>query len=303
MAEQKPLSDFEAYQQNAALMHGIVREMKLIPELPSEVPTDVNPLTKVEFPVHGGVLTYMQGFEHPYKGFPFFEFVDKIDAIKKIQRATLSSLYHSLKARSWLHKMFLIFVPWVFGDILKSFVYSFSRMIDRFKIKPERYSDSMRELYRVFSINWHDESPAEREMRERIRDIVCMFLEFDNAYRFRFQDIIVELDKEALGRKPARELLRLLKLMQSRETTQEIRDTWRLVEYFLPAYLFVNKTLRKNAVAILRELDLEKFKLDEGDQLYCSKRKDYTFGHMLCQQSTTSTKDSPHSLNPQPLTP
>src|SRR3990167_5690221 len=87
----------DAFLQNMALMNQVVRQMKEIPELPSEKPKDVHALTKVEFPESGGVLTYMQGYDHPYRGFPFHEFVDKIDVIKKITRAVLSGLFHGLK--------------------------------------------------------------------------------------------------------------------------------------------------------------------------------------------------------------
>lgn len=279
--------------QAMAAMQEIIRAMKEIPELPSEKPTDVQGLQKVEFPDKGGVLTYMEGFEHPYKGFPFFEFVEKIDYIKKIQRGMLSSLYHTFRARPWWQKAGLIFVPWLFGDLVRAYIDSFYRMIDRFKLKPIRYCDAMRELHRVFSMEWHGERPEDRELRLKVRDIVCMFLEMDNAYRFRFQDVIAELDKENLRKNTTEELIRLLQLMQSRELTQEVKDTWTLVKTFLPWYLRFNRKLRQTIAGILGNLDLEKIALSVDDKQFCAKRKDYKFGYMeLWQQSTSSTKDS-----------
>lgn len=280
LEERQAVSDFQAYTENSRRMHQIVAEMKEIAELPSEVPTDINPLEKVEFPEKGGVLTYMGGHEHPYKGFPFFEMVDKIDTIKKIQRATLSSLYHSLKKRNKLTLVPLILVPWLFGDIVKAYIQTFHRLIMRFKIKNERYCDAMRELNRAFSIEFYGESDESKEMRLQIRDIMCMFLEFDNAYRFRFQDVIVEIDRDQLKKNPAKEIVRLLELMSSREKTQEVKDTWKLVRYFLPLYLRFNKSLKKSVIAVLVGLDLEKVKLSIEDRHYCEKRKDYQFGFM-----------------------
>jgi len=272
------LNETQAYLHNMGLMQQIVREMREIPELPSEKPTDVHPLEKVEFPEKGGVLTYMGGHAHPYKGFPFFEFVDKIDTIKKVQKATLSSLFHSFKGRR-LSLIGLLFVPWLFKELARAYIYTFYRIIERFRVKTLRYSDAIRELHRACSIQF-EETAEERELRYMIRDLVCMVLEFDNAYRFRFQDVIVELDKAALRKNPGKELTRLLTLMQSRETTQEVKDTWTLVRYFLPWYIRLNSSLKKAIVGVLSELDLETVKLSAEDTHFAKERKDYKFAFM-----------------------
>lgn len=277
--EQKAIDEARAQMQNMALMNQIVANMKEIPELPSEKPQDVHALQKVEFPEGGGILTYMEGYEHPYKGFPYFEFVDKIDVIKKILRGTLSSFYHSLKARSKVQLLTLALVPWLFNDYVKASVYAMYRQVGRFRIKPERYCTAIRELHRAMSKD-QVELTSTREMRLMLRDIMCMLLEFDNAYRYRFQDVMTELDKAALERNPSKEIMRLLKLMQSREQTQEIRDTWSLVAYFFPIYLPFNKPLRNNLIAVLTDLDLKEIALDVQDRQYAGARKDYKFSFM-----------------------
>lgn len=263
------VGDWQAAMQNSAIMHQIVREMKEVEELPSEVPKDVHPLERVEFPDKGGVLTYMGGYAYPYKGFPFFEFVDKIDTMKKMQRGILSSLFHALRAKKWK----LLLIPFLLTDIAMALVYPFYRMVERFKLKTVRYCDAMRELHRAFSLE-------ESQTTGMIRDIVCMLLEMDNAYRFRFQDIIIELDKGRLKNRPGKEIARLLEIMKSRERTQEVKDTWRLVQYFIPIYLFVNRSFRKTLVRVLGELDLEQMALSPEDKHFCEKRLDYQFGFM-----------------------
>lgn len=271
---------YRALVENNKIMRGIVAEMKEIPELPSEAPTDTHALQKVEFPEDGGVLTYMDGYEYPYNGFPFFEFVDKIDIIKKIQRAALSSMYHSFKRRPKYQLALLVFVPWIFTDLVKAYIASFYRMVERFKLKPKRYCVAMREFHRAMSVGWHDEKQEVKEVRHQVRDIICMFMEFDNAYRFRFQDVIVELDKENLKKNPGKEIARLLALMQSREATQEIKDTWTLVLSFLPIFLRFNPLFRKTIIGVLTEIDLTKVALSVTDKFFCGKRTDYKFGFM-----------------------
>lgn len=265
------LAQTSALLENQRLMGEVIREMKEIPELPSEVPTDVHALTKVELPDNGGVLTYMEGYEHPYKGFPFHEFVDKIDTLKKLSRGILSSFFHSLKKRNKFQVALLALSPWFINDLLVATIYAFHRVIIRFKIKEFRYSTAVREVYRAI---------AGSELKESIRDILCMTLENDNAYRFRFQDIVPEVDKEALKRNVSKELVRLLNLMQSREKKQDVKDTWTLLKTFLPMYLLVNPKVQKEIINIVCEMDMEKIALSVEDEFYCKPRTDYTFKFM-----------------------
>ena len=229
--------EYESYKINMGLMGQIIGQMKEIPVLPSEVPpaNDRNALQKVEFPEEGGVLTYMEGYELPYRGFPYFEIVEKIDVIKKIAKASLSGLYHSLKRYSLL-LVLLLPALFVARDLLSAGVYTFYRLIERFKIKRERLCRCMRELHRAFS-QPRKESGDITELSVMLRDLACNVLEFDNAYRFRCQDLVESLDKDLLKKNPVKELLRIMTIAQSREQTQEIRDMWKLVKIFTSLYL------------------------------------------------------------------
>lgn len=284
-------------------MNGIIREMKEIPELESEQLKDNHPLLKVEFPDKGGVLTFMEGMEHPYKGFPFFEFVDKIDLVKKASRGILSSLYHSLATGSPLYlnndsgeanhvrpqAKRQRFFRWVLlktigGRILKYMIraeiYTFARFIDRFKIKQNKYSDAVREVYRAYSVVPWGETEEEKHLRLQLRDLFCMYLECDNAYRFRFQDLFPELDKQALRKDPYTELKRVYDIAISRELKREIKDTWVLVKWLIDHYLPSDKAMRKLLINVSCQIDVEKIKLDEADISYCRPRKDYVFKFM-----------------------
>ena len=277
---EKQYSQQDAYLENVRIMNGIIREMKEIPELPSEAPKDVQALQKVEFPVDGGVMTYMEGHPYPYRGFPFFEFVDKIDLIKKVSRASLSGLYHSLKRTNKLWFITLIPSIWMSKHLIRSGIYTFYRVVERFRIKPKYYCQAIRELHRAFSVLNENDKVSYQELKFRIRDLVCSILEFDNAYRFRFQDIVEELNKENLKKNFSKELNRLLSIMQERETGQDIKDTWTLLKLFISYYLRFDKELKKILLETLLELNVEQVKLTPEDIHFCEKRKDYVFGHM-----------------------
>lgn len=283
-------AEYAQYFENMRKMGEIVAYIKETPFLPSEVPqvqedgsVDRSSLLKVEFPVEGGILTYMTGKDYPYRGFPYYEHVDKIDVVKKITRAAMSGLYHSFKKRR-LSLITLIPSLWVFRDFVSTGVYTFYRMIERFRWKPIMYSDSIRELYRAMD--------SADEFTTQLRDLLCMFLECDNAYRYRFQDIISELNKESLEKNPRKELLRLLSIMSGREKTQEIKDTWRLVKYIVSFYLWFDKRLLNVIANTLKEINIEKIRLSVEDRYYCVPRKDYRFGFKMEEQLQTSVEET-----------
>lgn len=254
----------------AEAMMAIVREMKELPELPSENPgNDVSTLDRVDAPDEGGVLTYLSSEEEPYRGFPFFEMVEKIDLMKKVSRGTLSSLFHSAKKRPKILFLGLVFVPWLISDLVKAYLYAMYRIVLRFRLKPNYYCQAMRELHRSLS--------EKDEFTSQIRDLICMVLEMDNAYRFRFQDVIVELDKGALGKNPSKELSRLLSILQNREKGQDVKDTWTLLKTFLPL-VFLSGKVKRGVVQVLLDLDLSKVALTKEDKWYAFARKDYTCG-------------------------
>lgn len=274
---QESLANWESFQQNTGLMNGIAQQMKEVAALPSEKPADddIHRLLKAEFPPEGGVLTYMEHYKYPYQGFPLGPDVEKIDIVKKMTRNALSGLYHAFKKKKWL--LPLLF-PLVFftRSIVFAGAYSWHRIIDRFKLKPNMYSRSMRELHRAFSVPRENESEDIREIRLMLRDLMCMVTEFDNAYRFRFQDIIAELDKSSLERNPVKELIRLFTIAQSREKVQQVKDTWKLAKIAV-WLLKTDRGLKSMIKDVLSEINLDEARIRVEDEEFCRARKDYNF--------------------------
>lgn len=266
--------------QSVTMMNEVAKRLKQVAELPSEKPTDNHPLTKVEFPDEAEVFTFMQGYDYPYRGYPYYEFVDKIDLIKKLSRNLQSGFYHGLK-NTWLRWLLIPLIPTLGKQIFWACTYTFHRLIDRFQMRTNRYSQFVGELHRAASLGWSDESPKTIELRKMLRDIECMILEFDNAYRFRVQDILPELDKVALQDNPILEINRVLDIWISREKTQEIKDSWRLLKLFTSYYLRFDKKLLKIITRVLLELDIAKCAMTNEDKYFAVPRKDYHFGFQI----------------------
>src|SRR3990167_1219297 len=268
--------EMASYMYNMQMLQQIASHMREIPVLESEKPTDTNALLKVEFPIEGGVLTYMENHPYPYRGFPLFENVDKIDTIKKLSKAMLSGFYHSAKKRRFT-LIFMLPLLFVARDMLFTGVYTFHRLIERFKIRSDKYSQSVRALYKAFDTPRHKEDIKMLELRLMLKDVACMLLELDNAYRYRFQDVVAELDQQAVKANPVKELVRLLDLMVSRENTQEVRDTWKLVKMGVKYYLRFDRSLKKMLADVLSTLDLKEIELTLEDKHFAGLRRDYKF--------------------------
>jgi len=121
---------------------------------------------KVVFPEEGGVLTFLEGHEKPFPGFPHERMVGKIALIKSLIPAILKGV---------------------------------NNLIFKDQIKPERYSRPVREIYRLFNLLIEREkSEAHKKRWEIIRNATCSILEFDNSYRFRLQDVLKEIKIEEI---------------------------------------------------------------------------------------------------------
>lgn len=270
------------------LMNEVAKRIKTIPELPSEAPTESHGLTKVEFGDETDIFTYMEGYDYPYRGYPFYQFVDKIDAVKKLIRQTQSGFYHALKGK-WYRWLLILLIPFLGKQIFWAYTYTFSRLVDRTPMRVNRFSQAVREIYRAFSVVYSDENKQTSELRKMLRDVECMILEFDNAYRFRVQDLVPELDKEELRKNPIKEVCRCIDIWIQRERVVDVKNTWELLKIFTKYYLRFDKKLLNIFVRVLLELDIEKVKLTDEDKYFAVPRKDYDFGFVL-KPSEADTK-------------
>ncbi len=291
VVEQNLVDDANNYRQQMQIMQtmqSVSKEMRETPAPPSEVvegkPT--NALLKVEFPVTGGVLTYMSGYEVPFQGFPFHELVERMDVVKKMTKGFKSGFHHIL----WKHFTGWKRIPMIFITSPFFRIYAHAeiatcwRYIERYKIKPRCYCTALREVHRAFSIPNDEEKYKTIKLREMMRDLLCMHLEFDNAYRFRFQDVIVNLDKAELKKDPIKEIIRLLDIMSSREIRQEVKDSWNLTKTMVE-YLRFSKQIKDILVSFLNNLEVDKCKLDTNDFPFCKDRNDYKFNNKNFKQS------------------
>lgn len=235
---------------------------------------DISNIQLTNFPWTGGVLTTMEGHPVPYKGFPYVDFVQGLDGVKKLLKYFGQRIHYNFRSLTEQQKS-EVGQFWFHEKIIQSLFYGIWRVIERNRIRPERYSDPVREVYRVLS----DMASLSKEERGenrilQFRDSFCHYLEFDNAYRFRFQDMMEDLNQTA---ESVKELARLYDLNIEREQIEEDKEKQAQYKDFL-VWWFSHEGYPEILGEFFKRLDKEKVKLSPEDRYWCRWRKDYHFG-------------------------
>ena len=125
------------------------------------------------------------------------------------------------------------------------------------------YSVPVYELYKSIS-------------HEIIRNIICAFLEFDTAYRYRVQHILGKIDRGILIINPIKELKRLFEIYSKSEGGGFIQRKFGKAIPILFIYLRFNKKLLKEIQETLLRIDVKNIKLNEAD-IYWTQRVNYGY--------------------------
>ena len=243
---------------------------------PSKDPTK-KAISKVLFPEEGGVLTFFEGEEFPAKGFCYGETVQTVDEVKKTGMAFLRGFFGGLKYGKVRMILFALLFRKQFMAMSNEMLATLDYRMVRVRQKPERYCTCAREVYRVFNLMaiWY---PDWKSMLGHLRNIICMVLEYDDAYRYPGQDVVLELNKDACRKDIVKEIKRILDF----EMKWDHRG---MVEKFgrIRKLLFLLRFSKKTRVAIMRfflELDLDQIKMDEADKHHARFKWGYNWEHI-----------------------
>ncbi len=230
------------------------------------------PVLKVEFPETGGTYAYYQGEPYPVKGFCYGDVVEKVDEMKKLLLGTLKSFVYLSRWQKIRGCLLIILFGKTTIKILEGIIISFHSWIRRYRLRPIRYCRACRELHRVGSMDW-----GNSRISEALRDISCMTLEYDDAYRYPFQDIFSELNKENVRKNALKEIKRLFSILRQRD--ESLAKKWKAIETVIILFLIINPKAKKIMRNILLELNIDEIKLDEADLHFAKKKPRYNWEH------------------------
>ncbi len=238
---------------------------------------------RTERPIEGGILVYLYGYKYPYKGIPD---QDSFHGMHNLKRAIA---YAISNFNGWQIKALVVSIlisPGFFKNkIIDSFfnyIYTLERFyLEKVFLRDDRYCASCRELKRTFDKLLETKIGRTKTILFLLRDIGVNILEIDCAYRFRWQDIMNEVNKEEITKTDSsqiKEIKRLSDILVSRERDENhMRARWRNITRLLTIWLYISKKTRKVVAEFFQELNLDKVKPDAGDDYFNGLRQDYKF--------------------------
>ena len=202
------------------------------PKVP-RTPRYINIFERIDIPAEGGIYRYYKGLRYPIKGFPFNEAINAIDLVK----AYTMTLVHSLaqKELKWSILGFAV-LRWknkvkVLQNILDRYVVFADRVFNHVKftdklegtiyLKYKYYSKFSKALWFVVA-EFLRQIGIEYNTSERVGEIVATLFEYDDAYRYRVEDLLSNTTKYEFRYHSRRELKRLAEINEERETNKGV---------------------------------------------------------------------------------
>ena len=229
-------------------------------------------ITRVLFPEEGGVITYFDKLEHPAKGFCYGETVETVDEAKKTMMSFLTGLFESISKSKLRTILFVLVFRKQFETMAKRMVVQLDYRMRRVRQKPERYCICAREFYRVFNLmaTWY---PKYVKEIESFRNIWCMILEYDDAYRYTLQDVLVEFNRESGKKDVVGEIKKILDLTLERDNRglfvkfSQIRKMLFLLNF--------KKDIKTMVERFFLAIDLDRIRMDEDDKFHARYKENY----------------------------
>lgn len=202
------------------------------------------------------ILQILDGFEYPIKGFAETETV----AIVAVYKRLVPLIASNLVKQDWIQRIITVLaITYNIPVLSKWFNTLFG--FGQYLLKDDYYQESTQELRRVLS----------KYIDINFVNAIGLVWEYDNAYRYRGQDILPLFNKNAMQGyfQARREVLRVFDIWLSRDG--ETRDKMIFVRKALKYILFIPK-INKLVRDIINDLDMSKIGFDECDKYWVRMR-------------------------------
>ena len=237
---------------------------------------------------NNGIFAYYAGHLHPAKGFPYPDILYKLNAVKRTI-LSLMKVAVSFPAIVFIAPLLLSkrFIAKSIEYLGIEYAYAY---LEPIFFKEEFLCKSAKAIkYALVKAVKKIIKPKYWTTAFQLVEVIVAIIEFDNSYRFRFQDIAAEINKAFFAKNPSREIARLFKIAGDREKrtnqlTYEEQDKpgmirkYEMMVKFVKVLLFVKPDLKRIVQEFIKHLDLEMASLDVDDVYWCLYRSDYNYG-------------------------
>lgn len=217
-------------------------------------------IEKMEAVEHFGMCVYYKGVPYAKKGFPTPEAIFAINQIKKIL------LEGSRQLKSPLILLWLATTNKT--ELCRSFNVVFDKIFGNFRMKEEfmcrsafNFANFLHSLLKDIGVD----NVVAKEFAFNLAQI----LEYDDAYRYRIQDIMQELRVDLFTTSPKKEIKRLFNIFKQRSENHVPNKFVNIVNVLTLSTVFLSKKL------IQHVLFLKQMSLDDHDKYWVCLRDDH----------------------------
>lgn len=242
-----------------------------------------------------GILVYYEGAEYPKKGGAEPEAMFGINIMKKIivhpTRLLLNWEFYPtialflLKTRKGKAKFL--------NKVLSVYNFISQRAIEGVLIKRCYMTPTAKSLDLLVYKTLLNLGVDEKVSNDFARYFACL-LEFDDLYRYIFQDVMSEVKQDDLFKNPAKEFIRVLKIYQSRDFNGLSSKT-AILEPAIKI-LFKFKWFTKAFISSLKDINIKDMQFDITDIYWTNMRADYNFRGMTHEERAKEVKSFPKKV-------
>ena len=221
-------------------------------------------ITGIEVDKTGSVWTYISGHKEPVRCFADHDTVVTTAIYKRLLPLIASNLSKMGYCRAFIT---LLAMKFNFNILPEWFDVIFNNTECR--LRDEYYCTPVKEIRRVLN----------GRINEMLLDGGTLLIEADSVYRYRFQDFISELNKDNLKGyfSTIKEISRILGIWITREDVPVRQSKFSKIKKLAVLALIVNPQFVKTLSECLKELDLEKIRMNASDKYWSGFINNYSF--------------------------
>lgn len=266
-------------------------------------------IDRIQYPEAGtdhaqGVFIYHKDSLFPVKGFPDPETVLANNFAKRV----------FIQQIKWIKSNPLLAVSMIRTKNIERWLESYCKIADAtlqpYFLKEEWYSVPcmwIKKFVFVFLTN----IGISAKVSEQFARTFAHLIEFDDAYRYRIEDLALETTTEKLHDNPARELNRLLNIFAEREVGFQNRAgkmviRKELIEKFNNVVVMLTRAFtiprfKKAFRKGLKSIDFSKIQMDEADRYHTLRQYSYNFGGRTVEDRGAEYLKMHNGKLPQPM--
>lgn len=223
--------------------------------------------------VDHGIYLHIQGMEYPEKGIAPARDIFAVNIVKKMIMLPLRLLPYLVPSVVLFAVIPFSYKLKILNKVIREFVEVSIRPMKQSLLQHQHLTPMAQELHK-FTVSFMKHVGLSEHIQ--FVNIIINIINFDNAYRYRIQDIANETTKEMLA-SPVKEFRRLLSLNAERETSYPaVAKKFKSVGFIL-SFLLLHPKIRRAYLKALNDIDLSKIQPDEADKFWMCVRTNYNY--------------------------